>query len=473
MVSIPKEELLGSIPEENQPIKELILEQLHNPKDGKFSYNNSSDALGASDPFFTIEKPREGAYNLDNLYDWYLSKNPNFLPVNTEGLNIQVPEFAFLIAIMAKDLLILKKTRKYPQKHFKNTSPSNKYTTDYERTYFKCDIDSMVLSSNSKKELDDSKSDFVLNLINKFITTGYSYLAFLEILKHYLSIFNIGALYSPEITNSICKDIKIIDKLIKKPYIIFPTTVQLSYAKVIYTIQAPLINFRLSNNRKLIHDTFESPIIELSHDIDFHSRKTHMWEISAHNNNQPFNPKIEYPIINTIIQKLKPYISNTTGTQPDNYNNQLLTFIIFYIIHESGTVRDLFNLHSSIITLTKPNVINNNVFLEDEKLRNAVKYAYNQTPKQNRNDISKEVNVTIPLLKYILDNFGDLWKSLEKLLSGGAYIKTKHQSQRKHRTYYKSKTEKQMKARYKGKTQRRTTQRRTTQRRTAKRILKY
>lgn len=469
MVSISKEELLGSISEDLTSIKTLIEAQLHNPKDGKFSYNNSSDALGASDPFFTIEKAREEEYNLDNLYDWYLSKNPNCLPVNTEGLHIQVPEFAFLIAVMAKDLLILKKTRKYPQKHLKNTSTSNKYTTDYERTYFKCDIDSMVL--HEQKELDDSKSDFVLNLINKFITTGYSYLAFLEILKHYLSIFNIGDIYHPEITESICKDIKIIDKLIKKPYIIFPTTIQLSYAKVIYTMQAPLINFRLSNNRKLIHDTFESPIIELSHDIDFHSRKTHMWEISAHNNNQPFNPKIEYPIINTIIQKLKPYISNTTGTTPDNYNNQLLTFIIFYIIHESGTVRDLFNLHSSIITLTIPNVITNNVFLEDEKLRNAVKYAYNQTTKQTF-DISKNVNVTIPLLEYILDNFGDLWESLEEPLSDSAYINPKHQSQRKHRTYYKSKTEKQMRAKYKRRTKRRTSKQRTSERRT-KRISKY
>lgn len=466
MVSIPKEELLNSISEDLTSIKTLIKDQLHNPKDGKFSYNNSSDALGASDPFFTIEKPSEGAYNLDNLYDWYLSKNPNFLPVNTEGLNIQVPEFAFLIAIMAKDLLILKKTRQYPQKDLKNTSTSNKYTTDYERTYFKCDIDSMVL--HQQKELDNSKSDFVLNLINTFITTGYSYLAFLEILKHYLSIFNIGELYF-ENTQKICKDIKIIDKLIKKPYIIFPTTIQLSYAKVIYTMQAPLINFRLSNNRKLIHDTFESPIIELSHDIDFHSRKTHMWEISAHNNNQPFNPKIEYPIINTIIQKLKPYISNTTGTTPDNYNNQLLTFIIFYIMHESGTVRDLFNLHSSIITLTIQNVITNNVFLEDKKLKNAVEYAYNQTTKQNLNDISKEVNVTIPLLEYILDNFGDLWESLEEPLSDIAYIKTKHQSQRKHKTYYKSKT---MKAKYKRRTsKRRASKRRTSKRRTSKYFL--
>ena len=111
------------------------------------------------------------------------------------------------------------------------------------------------------------------------------------------------------------------------------------------------------------------------------------------------------------------------------------------------------------------------MFLEDEKLRNAVKYAYNQTTKQTF-DISKNVNVTVPLLEYILDNFGDLWESLEEPVSDSAYIRTKNQSQRKHRTYYKSKTEKQMKAKYKRRTKRRTSKRRTSKRIT-KRISKY
>ena len=122
MTLIPKDDLLGILPESSS-IKDLILEQLPNPKHGKFSYDNSILALGGSDPFFSIEKPTKGNYNLDNLYDWYLTKNPEFQPVNTKGL-IRVPEFKFLIAVMAKDLLILQKTNKYPQKHTNNNKKS-------------------------------------------------------------------------------------------------------------------------------------------------------------------------------------------------------------------------------------------------------------------------------------------------------------------------------------------------------------
>ena len=107
------------------PIKELITEQLLNPNlNSNLSYDNSLKGLGASDQFFSIEEPKEGNYNLDNLYDWYLTKNPDFLPINTKGLNIMVPEFKFIIAVMSKDLLILKKTNKYPQKNIKNTEES-------------------------------------------------------------------------------------------------------------------------------------------------------------------------------------------------------------------------------------------------------------------------------------------------------------------------------------------------------------
>jgi len=155
MALIPKAELL-SILQGDSPINALISEQLPNPQYGKFSYNNSQKALGASDPFFSIEKPTEGHFNLDNLYDWYLTKNPEFKPVNTEGLNIQVPEFKFLIAVMAKDLLILHMTKRYPQKHKNNTAPSQSS---------ECSIQSVELSG--KEETDDTKSIVVLELINE------------------------------------------------------------------------------------------------------------------------------------------------------------------------------------------------------------------------------------------------------------------------------------------------------------------
>jgi hypothetical protein len=54
---------------------------------------------------------------------WYITKNPNFVAVNT--LEIQVPEFRHITAMIVKDLLILKKTKSFPSKNEKNTNPGN------------------------------------------------------------------------------------------------------------------------------------------------------------------------------------------------------------------------------------------------------------------------------------------------------------------------------------------------------------
>jgi len=448
MALIPKAELLSILHEDLYPIKDLILEQLPNPIDSKFSYDNSQKALRASDPFFSIEKPTEGNYNLDNLYDWYLTKNPEFKPVNT--LDIRVPEFKFLIAVMAKDLLILHHTNKYPQKHENNTELSNKA----------CEKQSIELFS--KEEKNDSKSMEVLRLINEFIKT-YSYLEFLVILRHYLLLFTIGKLYSEENKNT-CEKITIIDKLMDKPHILYPTILQISYAKVIYTMQAPVINFRLSNNRKKIHDDFESPMYELVHDVDFHGNLTHKWEQSEFERifRKPFVPKIEFFKLNNIIQILKPYISYKNKPLPDNsnkqlltdyYNKQLLTFIIFNLIHENGSVLDLFNLYIRINLLKQ--LVNNNFFLRDDSLKKAVEYAYKCKTKSNLNNeiiqtlqktntmFSDSKEITVPIIDHILETFTDLWKSLAPL-TGGSYNKKNIAKK-----LYKSKTKKQIKRKYK------------------------
>ena len=457
MALIPKVELLSILQGELSPIKDLILEQLPNPKDDNFSYDNRPIVLNASDPFFSIEKPTEGNYNLDNLYDWYLTKNPEFKPVNTEGLNIIVPEFKFLISVMAKDLLILHHTNKYPQKHETNTNNSKKYKNHPSYEYKMKSIELF-----SKLETDNSKSMKVLTLINEFIKT-YSYLEFLVILRHYLLLFTIGKLYSEENKNT-CEKITIIDKLMDKPHILYPTILQISYAKVIYTMQAPVINFRLSNNRKKIHDDFESPMYELVHDVDFHGNLTHKWEQSEFERifRKPFVPKIEFFKLNNIIQILKPYISYKNKPLPDNsnkqlltdyYNKQLLTFIIFNLIHENGSVLDLFNLYIRINLLKQ--LVNNNFFLRDDSLKKAVEYAYKCKTKSNLNNeiiqtlqktntmFSDSKEITVPIIDHILETFTDLWKSLAPL-TGGSYNKKNIAKK-----LYKSKTKKQIKRKYK------------------------
>ena len=264
----------------------------------------------------------------------------------------------------------------------------------------------------------------VLTLINDFINTGYLYLKFLVILRHYITLFTSGELN----TSLECKYISIINQLEYTPYIIFPTTLQLSYAKVIYTAQAPVINFRLSNNRKQIHKKFQSPMTELDHDVTFHGVKTHKWT-SDLAYLEYYLKMAPYPGFSNIIKKLKPHISNTNGNTTEHYNNQLLTYIIFQVIHEYGNIEDLTSKEKLTNKLAEMQKIRrSNLFLEDKNLKAAVLYAYKKQTKQDlsENNITELNNnsltlsghryhngkVAIPLINYILQTFGDLFISL-------------------------------------------------------------
>jgi hypothetical protein len=289
-------------------------------------------------------------------------------------------------------------------------------------------------------------------------------LKFLEILRHYLLLFSIGKLYNKSenrATNTakICPNIEIINEIITTPYIIYPTIVQISYAKVIYTTQAPVINFRLANNRKTIHNFFDDPTYELFHDVMVHGQFTHRW----HHITQTFtNPSIylknEYPKINSIIQTLKQYISNTNGNTPDNYNNQLLTFVIFNIVHEYNDILGLYNLIGSIknILERKKDKKYYELFLEDTSLQDAVIYAYSQkksspnstlTKEQLLKEIKPDQTLNNYLINYVLEKFNSLFESINALIDsliGGSYNKKKYCKK-----LYKYKTKKQIKRKHK------------------------
>lgn len=91
--------------------------------DFKFTYDNSKKALGdKEDSFFKITEPKAGEYNLDNIAEWYESKNPEYKSVSEVAFN--VPEFNFILAVMLKDLVLLSTTT-YPIRDLKNTVVSS------------------------------------------------------------------------------------------------------------------------------------------------------------------------------------------------------------------------------------------------------------------------------------------------------------------------------------------------------------
>lgn len=51
----------------------------------------------------------------------------------------------------------------------------------------------------------------------------------------------------------------------------------ISYTKVIYFIQAPVLNFNIMNTRKMVHGEYESPYYQVFHDIEYHGNVTHSY----------------------------------------------------------------------------------------------------------------------------------------------------------------------------------------------------
>lgn len=322
--------------------------------DFKFTHNNSKKALGETeDPFFII-KSEEGKHNLDNIAEWYESKNPEYKPISEVSFN--VPEFNFILAVMLKDLFILSKTTKYPIKDLENrTMPTE---DDFEKTTFN-------LSSGSKI----TPKDF-LDLFNEInskldVEKGILYKDFIDILSNYLSIFTLGVLYSKldGITqtlfsgdaNIFLKDLKLM-KLGTTAYILYPSVVQLSYDKIIYTTQAPVINFRLTNKRRFSENQYLNPIREMFHDLN-HSMLTHRYA----DNIYEFDPIVEnvksitgeelatlFRNIKQVIDLLKPIISYSSLTEDfeseDYCAKYLCAYVIFVIIHERYGSIYLFDL---------------------------------------------------------------------------------------------------------------------------------
>uniref|UniRef100_A0A6C0HLG4 Uncharacterized protein n=1 Tax=viral metagenome TaxID=1070528 RepID=A0A6C0HLG4_9ZZZZ len=415
IISISKNDLLDALSEYNN-IEKLITYTFEYSTVDKFSYKSTSTALDTSDPFLSIvpADPEFPEYNLDNLYEWYLTKNPGFLPIS-ELENLQIPEFAFITAVMVKDLVILLQTCRFPKKHKNNTNEkfarnrigrnSMKY---FENTY---KLNQKIL--NPRNEKNNFTQNLIRNIaellhfIDNFIKEGYIYLDFLEILKSYILIFSSGKNVKQD-EPEYDQILKHIDYLKNQPYILYPSTEQLDYNKIIFTMKAPFINFRLPNVRPYIHGKFHNILSELEHDIFFHSRITHgliinldlitiskrltlykdlkkLYNIENPESEAPIIPEqIDREIYKNIFKKSNFIIHNclkdiiTSYRKPATINSKdldsikknnilyIFTILTFYILHEYFHRREiyglyaLFNLHTAFNdfrdTITKTNI---------------------------------------------------------------------------------------------------------------------
>ena len=215
-------------------------------------------------------------------------KNPKYLPLDKIGHIVEVPEFIPIVLILAKDLLILRRTNVYPQRN-NNNKPSNKNTLSAKY---------LLAASNTRKRNNNNSGpsgiirrvDKILTVVIQFVNIKQQYDIFFQILQDYILLFSTGRLYDeigneerPQVNNNtdfaelraIYMYKQAFDNIYKSAFILYPSFNQLAFDKVLLTMQAPVLNFRILNKRTKIHDAFEAPLFELFHDIDFHCQKTH------------------------------------------------------------------------------------------------------------------------------------------------------------------------------------------------------
>jgi len=247
---------------------------------------------------------------------WYKFKNPEFKPVNS--IELQVPEFKFIIAKMIKDLLVTL---------FLGKMPSLSY-------------------SNEIINLENIKKIFTILLkIEENINMNYLYVNFVEYMCDYIYFYS-GYIKEP---NYCQENLLFLKKTLNLPFIILPTFVQINLKKIINLIRAPILNFRLANSQLKIHGDNTENCYEITHDIQNHCDHTHKIGSFIKKNfekEEDFKLKFtsliqnlptNYEKINDFfirIYNLYNYTSNNYDYEEQRNNDYVYCCILFITFHE-------------------------------------------------------------------------------------------------------------------------------------------
>lgn len=404
------------------------------------------------------------------IYDpmsFYKSFNPEFKLMSE--LNPSIPEFKTLLCQFIKDLLILYETGSYPKvfqktktkiltqkianinkslrnstvwnntaslksKHTKYTkllsnSESNLNVKKFPELYFNSINSNPINTSIGNTKLNSMK---ILEYIEHTISENYKYLDIIICYVLFIHLFSFRSyLYIPEgklkaflqnpkpqnnnkkspniiETGTNCyKEYNTIFKLLKTPFIIYPSFSMPNYYKTIQLIRAPIINIVCSNNPSLTHLKLYNPCKQITHDIYFHAGITHDYYSSIIDfKKDEFIDKFENN--NKVLGNLLPLIKD---------NNQLCK-LLFTILHEaalSEIVEFENRLSSSIIksfpsTFTIFEIINKIIVNNPPyKLKNK-----EISPEKLYNDVAQRLKNEIP--EHELDGITYL-ELTEKLLN--------------------------------------------------------
>jgi hypothetical protein len=196
---------------------------------------------------------------IDQFYPWEFSKLDQCpYPV------IKVEEYAFLVMGMVKDLLLIQFFSKMPK------APHNVKEEDYNN------LNARISKKLNGAEIteDIRRVGFkLLQLFEILIKGEYVYSEFIICLSKYLLLFSIGN--SQAHASLLRAVIDFLKSSLNTCFIIFPTFEQVNYKKVVNFCAAPVLNFRLSNHRLMIHSQELSLTDEIFHDLLNHGFSTH------------------------------------------------------------------------------------------------------------------------------------------------------------------------------------------------------
>lgn len=334
----------------------------------------------------TIEEAPDSGMNLilKNPYYWYINKNPMFKPMHLAS--IKLPEAKTLIKNMIKNLLIFYITEIPPELNNKKVEESLYLKEQKVRTIGKSkglsklnrlsnlkktkskkssesQNNSNRVKNTEKKTANNTENNAFLKSIKELIITclyniqlliigSYNYIEFINCIIEYITIFS-GNILDRECS----QNIGMLEKLKNTPFIIFPTIYQINIKKVMKTLCAPILNFRLSNKIVLIHSNIFHPCMELEHDLRFHCNLTHniLAKIQAFTDAELININVDKPYFadlsntmktiyaskNNIISKIFPLIDypvindeSSTEIKLEFYEKYLNASLLFIFFHE-------------------------------------------------------------------------------------------------------------------------------------------
>ena len=278
-------------------------------------------------------------HNVSNLFEWYITKNPDFKPLSELPKKIQMPEFATLLLTIAMNVMKVLIEKKFPKSRYidKITKKSLNNKTSYRPNNRSANLlnKPIKLTRNSRNNDPDSieykkllsvlttiNNEQLLNVDNPGNSNYFSYKRITEIYLKFIAymsgFFDIENFDLDKITKEYTGTIQIncnffidyIKRIYKyTPFIIFPTFNQLDELTVLHTLSAPVINCLITYTRFLSHKNYFNPCYHIHHDIMFHGNTTHLLLYKVINNEIEFNVNR-----NNILLLFNEYIEN-------NYNN--------------------------------------------------------------------------------------------------------------------------------------------------------